>query len=78
MNKELELKVVELKTTQIDPLKAYLFQVELGEMPKDHVGEYLHYLHDLCVERLGLKENFIIVPTFKGEREIKITEVNND
>ena len=78
MNKELELKVIELKTTQIDPLKSYLFQVELGEMPKDNVSECLHYLHDLCVERLGLKENFIIVPTFNGECEIKIAEVNND
>jgi len=54
---------------------SYIIQVEVGEMPKEHIMEYLTRLANK-LQDLGLAD-FLITPTSNGQGVLKFFEIKD-
>lgn len=70
-----EIKFIEVKVTQLDTSKTYIFQVEVDGMPKEQVIRYITRLSDMLINLGFQKDKFIIVPTCNGLNTFDIKEV---
>ena len=78
MDKE---KLIELlqKGTEVKELtkdKAYILQVEVGDMPKETQGSFFKFLSEKLRE-FGL-EKFLLIPASNGQPSIKFFEIKEE
>ena len=79
MNREDILKIINGETVDISTLNknnSYIITVELGDMPKEQVGNLCHRLAEIL--RNAQIEHFIIMPTSNGLPAIKFYEFKDD
>ena len=79
MTKEKLIEILQAGDTVVNELstdKAYLIQVEVGDMPKEYIGNFLKHLADKLKE-LGL-EKFAVTPIQKGINTLTFYEIKND
>ncbi len=71
MTKEELLKTIETSAT-VETLyknEAYIIEIEVGDMPKEHIKNYLEVIADR-LRNLGIQD-FVLAPTCNGQGHFK-------
>ena len=79
MDKEKLIKIIQAGDTVVNELskdKAYIIQVEVGDMPKEYVRNFLLNLSEK-IKEIGL-EKFVITPTHNGNASLTFFEIKED
>lgn len=79
MDKKKLIEILQANETVVNELskdKAYILQVEVGNMPREQVMNFLKTL-SREIRELGL-EKFVIMPTYKGISALTFYEIKDD
>lgn len=79
MDKKKLIEILQANETAVKELskdKAYILQVEVGNMPREQVMAFLKNLSEK-IKELGL-EKFVIIPTHEGISALTFYEIKDD
>ena len=79
MDKKKLIEILQANGTVVNELskdKAYILQVEVGNMPREQVMTFLKTLSEE-IKELGL-EKFVIMPTYNGISALTFYEIKDD